>query len=169
MTRTTARSLSARFATAVMSFVAALALSIANASNAAHVIMRASSETGLHASLLAPIIGCSVLCLLFGMRMGSPKAVRQRRWAAIGSALVVIPTLAVVGTFCLVFVLGARTNPHAVGFAVIILSPAVAAGAVLATVTVRSWALPRWAYAGALLLLSATPVLLAVARVLLVP
>ncbi|PZF42610.1 hypothetical protein DEJ06_00525 [Curtobacterium sp. MCLR17_051] len=153
----------------VLAFLTALVLSALHAHNAAQFIAHSSGRTGLLPHLFLPVVLCSVLSLIYGLVMTSPSAIEQRRWATIGSLCAVIPVAALFGFLTLFAVLGTATDTHPAGSVVSASSPAIAAATVLVYTTALGPQMPCWARCSGLVVISAVPVLLAIARVLLVP
>jgi hypothetical protein len=153
----------------VLAFLTALVLSAMNAHSAAQFITHSSGRTGLLPHLFLPVVVCAVLSLIYGLVMTSPSAIVRRRWATIGSLCAVIPVAALFGFLTLLAVLGTGTDPHPAGSVVSATSPAIAAATVLVYTTALGPQMPCWARCSGLVVVSAVPVLLAIARVLLVP
>ncbi len=154
---------------AVLAFLTALVLSAVSAHSAAQFITHSSGRTGLQPHLFLPVVLCAVLSLFYGLAMTRRTMADQRRWATVGSLCAVIPIAALFGFLTLLAVLGTATDPHPAGSVVSASSPAIAAATVLVDTTALGRRMPRWARYSGLVVVSAVPVILAIARVLLVP
>lgn len=153
----------------VLAFLTAFVLSAVNAHSAAQFITRSSGRTGLLPHLFLPVVLCAVLSLFYGLVMTRRTTADRRRWATVGSLCAVIPIAALFGFLTLFAVLGTATDPHPAGSVVSASSPAIAASTVLVYTTALGRPMPCWARRSGLVVVSAVPVLLAIARVLLVP
>ena len=154
---------------AVLAFLAALVLSSANAWTVGRFMPYSDGRTGLLPQLFLPVILCSMLSVIFGALVTRSTVSHCRRWATIGSLCVVVPAAVPFGGMTLFAVLSIPTSPNPVGSVVTAASPVVSAATVVVLTALLGRPMSPWLRCCGLVVASAVPVLLAVARVLLVP